>query len=124
MTIVTKRIYAPASEEDGYRVLVDRLWPRGVSRAEARIDRWLKDIAPSTELRKWYGHDVDRWPAFVERYRRELADHGELLDQLLDLERQHGTVTLLFAARDEDHNEAQVIAAALRDRRARSDAGT
>ena len=116
MSIETKRIYAHPSTADGYRVLVDRLWPRGLSRAIADIDLWLRDIGPSTELRKWYGHDVERWPTFVERYRQELEGHGELLDLLLDLERQHETVTLLFGARDEVHNEAQLIATVLRGR--------
>lgn len=120
MSIETKRIYAHPSTTDGYRVLVDRLWPRGLSRAIADIDLWLRDIAPSTELRKWYGHDIERWPTFVERYRAELEGHGELLDLLLDLERQHETVTLLFAARDEVHNEAGLIATVLRDRPAHS----
>jgi uncharacterized protein YeaO (DUF488 family) len=118
VTIATKRIYTPPAESDGYRVLVDRLWPRGMSKAAASIDLWLRDIAPSTELRKWYGHDVERWPEFRERYRQELEGRGDLLDTLLDLERQHGTVTLLFAARDEVHNEAEVLADVLRDRRA------
>ena len=116
MSIATKRIYAHPAPTDGYRVLVDRLWPRGLSRAMADIELWLRDIGPSTELRKWYGHDVPRWPRFVDRYRQELTGHAELLDLLLDLERQHGTVTLLFAARDEVHNEARVIADVLRDR--------
>ena len=117
--IATKRIYAPPLKSDGYRVLVDRLWPRGVSKAAASINLWLRDVAPSTELRKWYAHDVERWPEFRERYRQELDGHGALLDMLLDLERQHGTVTLLFAARDEVHNEAEVLADVLRSRSAR-----
>jgi uncharacterized protein YeaO (DUF488 family) len=116
MSIATKRIYAPPSPSDGYRVLVDRLWPRGVSRATAGIDLWLRDIAPSAELRRWYGHVLDRWPSFQERYRAELEANGELLDRLQDLERRHGAVTLLFAARDETHNEAAVIADVLRHR--------
>jgi uncharacterized protein YeaO (DUF488 family) len=120
MTIATKRIYALPSKSDGYRVLVDRLWPRGLSRAIASIDLWLRDLAPSTELRKWYGHDVERWPEFGNRYRQELEGHGELLDTLLDIEHHHGTVTLLFAARDEVHNEAEVLADVLRDRPAHS----
>jgi uncharacterized protein YeaO (DUF488 family) len=113
VSIVTKRIYAPQAAADGYRVLVDRLWPRGVSKASAALDLWLRDIAPSTDLRKWYGHDVARWPEFVERYRLELDSHGDLLRQILDLENQHGVVTLLYAARDETHNEATVLADAL-----------
>jgi uncharacterized protein YeaO (DUF488 family) len=116
MSIETKRIYALPSSTDGYRVLVDRLWPRGLSKALAEIDLWLRDLAPSTELRKWFDHEVERWPAFVERYRSELAGHGDLLDLLLDVERQHGTLTLLFAARDEEHNEAEVLASVLRAR--------
>ena len=117
--IATKRIYAPRLKSDGYRVLVDRLWPRGLSKAIASIDLWLRDVAPSTELRRWYAHDVARWPEFSERYRHELEGHGELIDTLFDLERHHGTVTLLFAARDEVHNAAEVLAAVLRSRAAR-----
>lgn len=116
MSIDAKRIYALPASSDGYRVLVDRLWPRGLSRAVAAIDLWIRDIAPSTELRRWFDHDVERWPEFVDRYKRELAGHGDLLDLILDLERQHDTVTLLFGARDEVHNEAQVLGEVLRDR--------
>ncbi len=116
MSIATKRIYAQPADGDGYRVLVDRLWPRGLSRVIAAIDLWLRDVAPSTELRKWYGHVVERWPEFIERYEHELEGRGEQLDSLLDLERHHGTVTLLFAARDEVHNEATVLAEVLRRR--------
>jgi uncharacterized protein YeaO (DUF488 family) len=122
MTIATKRIYEAPSEADGYRVLVDRLWPRGVRKASAEVDLWLRDIGPSTRLREWFGHEVERWRDFKERYRAELEGHGELLDLLQDLEREHGTVTLLFAARDEAHNEAEVIADVLRSRRPHSHA--
>jgi uncharacterized protein YeaO (DUF488 family) len=115
MTITTKRIYAPRSDADGYRVLVDRLWPRGMTKAAASVDLWLREIAPSTELRRWYGHDVARWPEFRRRYGAELSAHGELLDQLLGIARREGTVTLLFAARDETHNEAEVLAEVLRE---------
>jgi uncharacterized protein YeaO (DUF488 family) len=114
--IIAKRVYEPYDPADGYRVLVDRLWPRGLSKAIADIDLWLRDIGPTTELRTWYGHDVARWPEFAERYREELKRHGDLLDLLQDLEAQHGTVTLLFAARDEAHNEASVIADVVRER--------
>jgi uncharacterized protein YeaO (DUF488 family) len=114
LSIMPKRIYEHPATTDGYRVLVDRLWPRGLSKAIAAIDLWLRDIAPSTQLRKWYAHDVARWPGFVDRYRNELEHHGELLDLLLDIERQHGAVTLLFGARDEVHNEAAVLADVLR----------
>lgn len=114
MTVRTKRIYEDPLATDGYRVLVDRLWPRGMSKARAAVDLWFRDLAPSTELRKWYGHDVARWPEFRERYRAELGAHRESLDHALELERQHGTVTLLYAARDEVHNEAEVLAELLR----------
>jgi uncharacterized protein YeaO (DUF488 family) len=115
LSFTTKRIYAPRSAADGYRVLVDRLWPRGMTKEAAGIDLWLREIAPSTELRRWYGHDVARWPEFRERYREELSAQGELLDQLLEIARREGTVTLLFAARDETHNEAEVLAEVLRE---------
>ena len=116
MSIVTKRIYDQPTPADGFRVLVDRLWPRGLSKVVAAIDLWLRDIAPSTELRTWFGHDFARWPEFANRYRHELDRHHELLDLLLDLERQHGAVTLLFGARDVEHNEAEVLADVLRER--------
>lgn len=120
MAILTKRIYALPSEADGYRILVDRLWPRGLSKVVAAIDEWLRDVAPSTELRKWYDHQVERWPEFGLRYRKELEAKPELLDGILEHERSAGTVTLLYAARDELHNEALVLAEALRKRATRS----
>lgn len=120
MSIVVKRVYDPLSPDDGYRVLVDRLWPRGLSHAVAHLDLWLRDVAPTTELRKWYDHKVERWPEFQERYGQELEGHGALLDLLLDIERYQQRVTLLFAARDRDHNEAQVLATALHRRPAHS----
>jgi uncharacterized protein YeaO (DUF488 family) len=108
-----KRAYAAPSAEDGVRVLVDRLWPRGLTKAEARIDRWLKELAPSTELRKWFGHDPARWEEFRRRYRAELAGKAALIDELRALAREH-QVTLIFAARDEVHNEAVVLRDELR----------
>lgn len=102
-----KRAYEPPSPEDGTRVLVDRLWPRGVRKAEAVIDCWLKEIAPSSELRRWFGHDPSRWEEFRRRYRAELSSRPELLNRLRALAEQ-GTLTLVYAARDEDHN--QVVA--------------
>lgn len=113
MHLKVKRVYDPPSPDDGYRVLVDRLWPRGITEADAHVDLWMRDVAPSTDLRKWYGHDVARWPAFQERYRGELERHGELLDLLGDIEHHRGQLTLLFAARDEEHNEADVLAEVL-----------
>jgi uncharacterized protein YeaO (DUF488 family) len=118
MTIELKRVYEPASDSDGYRILVDRLWPRGLTEASARVDLWLRRLAPTTELRKWYSHDVEKWPEFQERYERELAGHDELLDLIGDIERHRKTVTLLFGAKDAEHNEANVVLAALRRRAA------
>lgn len=103
-----KRAYAPADPADGTRVLVDRLWPRGVSKAEAALDHWLKEIAPSDELRHWFGHDPARWEEFRERYAAELDRHPEPLAQLRELARA-GTVTLVYAAHDEAHNNAVAL---------------
>ena len=103
-----KRAYAQPSSEDGTRVLVDRLWPRGVRKTSASIDHWIKDVAPSTELRKWFGHDPIRWDEFRRKYQAELAHHPEALDELRALARA-GRVTLVYAARDELHNEAVVL---------------
>ncbi|TRW95948.1 DUF488 domain-containing protein [Paracoccus sp. M683] len=103
-----KRAYQPASPDDGRRILVDRLWPRGVSKQKAALDDWMRDIAPSTELRQWFGHDPDRWAGFQARYRDELRAHGAALDHLRDLARD-GIVTLIFGARDQAHNEAVVL---------------
>ena len=103
-----KRAYEPAADDDGKRVLIDRLWPRGVSKDAAAVDLWLKDVAPSTELRKWFGHDPARWVEFQDRYAKELHEHPEPLGQLRDLARQ-GRVTLVYAAHDEAHNDAVVL---------------
>lgn len=116
MTLVTKqhlrvqlkRAYAPPSPEDGVRVLVDRLWPRGLRKSAAAIDRWIKDVAPSTELRRWFGHDPNRWVEFRRRYKAELAHKTGLLRELRAITRNN-TLTLVFAARDELHNEAIVL---------------
>ena len=110
--IVVRRVYEPPSAADGRRVLVDRVWPRGLRREEARIDRWAKDLAPSTELRRWFGHRPERFPEFRDRYRAELRGREPELDELLD----GGTLTLLFAARDEDRNNARVLAELLEER--------
>ncbi len=113
VAIKVKRVYEPVSGQDGYRILVDRLWPRGLSAESAHVDLWLRRIAPTTELRKWYGHDVAKWTEFQERYRDELSIHGDLLDLILDIESHRKTVTLLFAAKDEQHSEANVLAGML-----------
>ena len=114
MSIELKRVYDPASESDGYRILVDRLWPRGLTEESARVDLWLRRIAPTTELRKWYSHDVEKWPEFQKRYESELAAHGELLDLILDIERHRKIVTILFGAKDVEHNEANVVLTVLK----------
>ena len=103
-----KRAYAPAAGSDGARVLVDRLWPRGLSRAQLPLTLWMKEIAPSGELRRFFGHDARRWTEFHRRYREELAHHGSLLEQLRDMAGRD-TLTLVYGARDEQHNHARVI---------------
>ncbi len=111
--IRVKRVYEPAAPDDGTRILVDRLWPRGLSKADAAVDRWLKDVAPSTELRRWFGHDPERWPEFRTRYARELQQHADALGELRTLARKQ-VVTLLYGARDELHNDAVVLRDVLR----------
>lgn len=106
--IVCKRIYDPPSALDGRRVLVDRLWPRGVTKDAARIDDWLKELSPSDELRRWFGHDPERWEEFRTRYQAELQDRQALLETLRNAARK-GTVTLLYAAKDTEHNNAVVL---------------
>ncbi|MFG2019466.1 DUF488 domain-containing protein [Actinomadura geliboluensis] len=110
-----RRVYDQASSEDGKRILVDRVWPRGLSKDKARLDEWEKDVAPSTELRKWYGHDVDRFEEFTDRYDAELRDpdRAAALDRLRALA-AHGTITLLTATKDIDHSQAAVLATHLR----------
>lgn len=110
--IKLKRAYAPPSARDGARILVDRLWPRGVRKSDAGIDRWIKDIAPSTALRKWFGHDPARWQEFRRRYAAEIHGHADALAELRAAARK-GPVTLVFAARDELHNDAVVLRAVL-----------
>lgn len=115
MTIQLKRAYDAPTNDDGYRVLVERLWPRGVSKEDARLDDWVKEIAPSTELRKWFAHDGDRWKEFQERYRKELNDNEDahaVIDGLKQRAMQ-GTLTLVFASRDTEHNSAVVLKALL-----------
>lgn len=103
-----KRAYEPAAASDGRRVLVDRLWPRGVTKAKAAIDAWMKDVAPSTELRQWFGHDPTRWDEFRRRYAEQIRQHPDLLGELRDAARA-GPLTLVYAAHDEAHNDAVVL---------------
>lgn len=106
--ICIKRVYEEPSEDDGLRILVDRLWPRGLSKAKAKVDRWEKDLAPTTELRRWFGHDPAKWEEFLQRYRAELEGKEEALARLRR-EANDGTVTLLYAAKDEEHNNAVAL---------------
>jgi uncharacterized protein YeaO (DUF488 family) len=108
MSITIKRVYAEPAPDDGTRTLVDRLWPRGLTKEKARVDLWLKEIAPSTELRKWFAHDPEKWPEFRTRYLHELKQLSEPL-AILKQHAAEGPVTLLFGARDEQHNEAVIL---------------
>jgi len=108
MRVALKRIYDRPESDDGYRVLVDRLWPRGVSKDEAKLDEWMKSVAPSDALRSWFGHDRSRWNAFRKRYLSELKTHREELRPLAERAKRE-PVTLLYAAKDPDHNNAVVL---------------
>jgi uncharacterized protein YeaO (DUF488 family) len=103
-----KRAYESPAAEDGTRILVDRLWPRGLTKEKAALGQWMKDIAPSTELRKWYGHEPARWQEFRRRYAEEIRQNADLLDHLRSFARQ-GPVTLVYSARDKKHNDAVVL---------------
>ena len=103
-----KRAYEPVASDDGKRILIDRLWPRGLSKEDAALDEWMKEIAPSTELRQWFGHDPARWAEFQRRYRAELHAHADALERLRTLARKE-TVTLVYSAHDEAHNDAIVL---------------
>ena len=112
--IKTKRIYeSGASEEDGFRILVDRLWFRGIKKEKAKIDLWLKKVAPSGELRKWYSHDPEKWEEFKEKYVKELAAKQPLLKEIRRIEKEKGMVTLLYSARNMEHNNAVTLLAVL-----------
>jgi uncharacterized protein YeaO (DUF488 family) len=103
-----KRVYSPASPDDGYRILVDRLWPRGLKKSEAQVDKWLKEVAPSTSLRMWFNHEPAKWLAFRWRYKEELKANAAL-DELLGVLKVHGRVTLLYSATDLLHNNAVAL---------------
>jgi uncharacterized protein YeaO (DUF488 family) len=111
------RIYGTAKKTEGWRVLVDRLWPRGMTKEAARVDLWMKEVAPSNELRKWFGHDEKRWREFQKRYQAELAGKKKLLAELKRLEKKRGTLLLLFGAKDEEHNQAVALLKILRKRK-------
>ena len=108
MAIDLKRAYDPPAKSDGRRILVDRVWPRGIARDDLRIDAWLKDLAPSTELRKWFGHDPAKWDEFRKRYARELEQRSDALEELVKKARA-GHITLVFGARDPEHNNAVAL---------------
>lgn len=108
MNIRIKRVYEPYDAQEGRRILVDRLWPRGLTKEKAHIDAWLKDIAPSQELRQWFNHDPDKWPEFQKRYTAELKANQAAINRLQD-ELKHGPVTLVYGAKDETHNDAVVL---------------
>lgn len=107
--IQIKRVYEKAEKSDGYRILVDRLWPRGISKENAKIDLWLRDISPSHELRKWFHHKEQKWEEFEKKYKEELKEKKEFIKQIKEIEKKEKMVTLLFGAKDEEHNNAMVL---------------
>jgi uncharacterized protein YeaO (DUF488 family) len=107
--LTVKRAYEPVSRADGLRFLVERLWPRGIAKADLPIDQWLKDVAPSTELRQWFGHDPDKWVEFRRRYFRELDSRPEAWKPIASATRRGGTVTLVYSSRDTQHNNAVAL---------------
>ena len=109
MELAVKRVYEAPSANDGFRVLVDRIWPRGLSKEHAAVDLWAKDAAPSTDLRKWFAHDPAKWAEFQKRYRMELAAGGAALKELREAIRGKAVVTLVYGAKDEEHNQAIVL---------------
>jgi uncharacterized protein YeaO (DUF488 family) len=108
MKVQIKRVYEPAAKSDGFRVLVDRLWPRGLSKQDAHVDLWLREVGPSTALRKWFNHDPDRWVEFQRRYHAELKEKTALLATIREQSKTH-PVTLLYSAKDEQHNQAVAL---------------
>ncbi len=114
MKVRLKRIYLKPEASDGCRILVDRLWPRGLTKSKAKLDHWLRDIAPSSELRKWYGHDPKRWPEFKRRYAAELKREKDAVKELKALLKEHTTVTFLFSSKEEKLNNAAALKAYLR----------
>jgi uncharacterized protein YeaO (DUF488 family) len=111
-----KRVYEKPSKDDGWRVLVDRLWPRGLTKEAVGADVWMKDIAPSDALRKWFGHKPEKWTEFRKKYRAELAKKKQMISELRKMEKEHGTLTLLYGAKDQEHNQAVALAELLKGR--------
>ena len=112
MKVVIKRVYEKPGDDDGFRILVDRLWPRGLTKEKAALDLWLKEIAPTTELRKWFNHEPEKWPDFQKKYLKEIKENKEALATLKE-KMQEGKVTLVYGAKDEEHNDARVLIAYL-----------
>lgn len=108
MKVKIKRVYELPQDQDGQRILIDRLWPRGLTKEKARIDLWLKDIAPSTELRKWFNHEPEKWPEFQKRYSKELSNNQTTINELL-FKIKKSNVTLVYSAKDELHNDAVLL---------------
>lgn len=108
MAIRIKRIYEPTAKADGHRILVDRLWPRGIKKENANINVWLKEVAPSTTLRKWFNHDPEKWKQFISKYHTELKE-SPAWQELLTILKEHKTITLLYGAKDEHHNQAAAL---------------
>lgn len=106
--VKTKRIYEDPSEKDGYRILTERLWPRGISKERAKLDRWMKSVSPSNDLRKWFDHDFAKWEEFKDRYRKELFG-SDAIRELIDIMEQQDTVTFVYASKDEKHNSTVVL---------------
>ena len=113
--IKIKRIYEPWNLDDGFRILIDRLWPRGLSKDKTKLDLWMKDIAPSNELRKWFSHDLSKWDEFKRRYLKELNNKSDLLNKIKDIEKENTVITLLYSAKDKEHNNAVVLENKLKD---------
>lgn len=109
MNIMIKRAYEKSATSDGFRILVDRLWPRGISKAKAHIDLWLKDIAPTNQLRTWFKHDPKKWQEFVKKYRKELQEHKDLVQLLKFFIKEKNKVTFIYAAHDEEYNNAKAL---------------
>lgn len=111
-----KRVYDAPAADDGFRILIDRLWPRGLAKKDAQVDLWLKAVAPSSDLRKWFGHDPDKWTEFKKRYRAELAENTDAVDEI-QARMKHGKICLLYAAKDTEHNNAVALQEYLARRR-------
>jgi uncharacterized protein YeaO (DUF488 family) len=107
--IKIKRAYESSSEDDGFRILVDRIWPRGVSKEKANLDTWMKEIAPSNDLRKWFSHDPKKWEEFENKYKKELEEKKDIIREIKEIEKDKGKVTLIYSAKDKEHNNAVVL---------------